>query len=260
MNGGSLTVVGSGILVVAQVTREARLAIEQADKVLYAADPVTARWLHRLHPDAESLDWLADTGQARIVTYRKSVERILAEVRLGRHVCAVYYGHPGVLVYATHEAIRQARREGYPARMLAGISAEDCLFADLGLDPGRCGRQGFEATDFLVRNRIFDPTVPLVLWQVGSIGELGYEPAANLAGLAVLVETLAPVYGADHRVCLYLAAQFPVCRPEITRVPLGRIAEAPINPYSTLYVPPRGRAAPDLDLARRLGIGPECLL
>ena len=49
-------------------------------------------------------------------------------------------------------------REGFNAQMLAGISAEDCLFADLGLDPGKNGCQSFEATDFLIRRRQFEPT------------------------------------------------------------------------------------------------------
>lgn len=238
MGRGSLTVVGSGIQVVAQMTLEARLAIELADKVLYGVDAVTARWISRLNPSAESLDLLHQPGLPRCATYRKTVERILSEVRGGRQVCAVYYGHPGVFVFASHESIRLARQEGFPARMLPGISAEDCLFADLGLDPGVCGHQGFEATDFLIRNRVFDPGSPLVLWQVGSIGELGYGSKPNLNGVNVLVETLGPVYGLGHPVYLYLAAQFPVCRPEIERVPLGRMAEGRINPFSTLYVPP----------------------
>ena len=45
MNGGSLDVVGTGIRAVSQVTAEARRRIEAADLVLYATDPVTARWI-----------------------------------------------------------------------------------------------------------------------------------------------------------------------------------------------------------------------
>src|SRR3546814_12671609 len=35
-----------------------------------------------------------------------------------------------------HKAIAQARAEGLEAHMEAGVSAEDCLYADLGIDPG----------------------------------------------------------------------------------------------------------------------------
>jgi hypothetical protein len=34
--------------------------------------------------------------------------------------------------------------------MLPAISAEDCLFADLGVDPADHGCPSYEATDFLV--------------------------------------------------------------------------------------------------------------
>ena len=61
---------------------------------------------------------------------------MLAPIRRGIRLCAVVYGHPGVFVYASHEAVRRCRLEGLPARMLPGISAEDCLLADLGVDPG----------------------------------------------------------------------------------------------------------------------------
>jgi len=37
--------------------------------------------------------------------------------------------------------------------MLPGISTEDCLYADLGVDPGLIGSQNFEATDFIVSGR-----------------------------------------------------------------------------------------------------------
>src|SRR5205814_2025529 len=118
----------------------------------------------------------------------------------------------------SHEAIARARAEGYPARMLPGISAEDCLFADLGLDPAEAGCQSFEATDFLLHERPADASVPLVLWQISVIGEFGTSGAPNRAGLAVLAERLAGSHGPDHEVVLYEASPFPVGGPIIDRV------------------------------------------
>jgi hypothetical protein len=73
-------------------------------------------------------------------------------------------------------------------------------------------------------------------------------------GLDVLVETLAKAYGPDHEVVVYEAAQYPVCVPVIEVVPLRRIHEAHVTPIATLYVPPQGKAAPDLAMLKRLGI------
>jgi len=252
---GSLTIVGTGIQSIGHLTLAAKAWIEQADKVLFAvADPVTAKWLRTLNATAEPLPCNTN-HQRRRDMYREMVECILTEVRQGLKVCAVFYGHPGVFVDPAHEAIRQARREGFRAQMLPGISAEDCLFADLGLNPGQNGCQSFEATDFLIRHRKFDPTSALILWQLAVVGNLGfYQERVNLHGLTVLVEVLETHYGSDHEVTVYEAAVYPVCKPVIQRLPLNRLPEAEITEFSTLYVPPKAPAPVDTDMMARLGM------
>ena len=119
-----------------------------------------------------------------------------AYAKKGERVVAAFYGHPGVFVAPSHLAIAGARKEGFEARMLPGISAEDCLFADVGFDPGERGCQSFEATDFLLRKRVFDVTSPLVLWQVGVIGVRDYQKSDlwGPRGLEVLVRRLLEFY------------------------------------------------------------------
>ena len=95
---------------------------------------------------------------------------MLQELRQGLNVVGVFYGHPGVFVTPGHRAIAIARENGYRAQMLAGISAQDCLFADLGIDPSRPGCLTYEATDMLLRDRPLAPSSHLVLFQVGLIG------------------------------------------------------------------------------------------
>jgi hypothetical protein len=82
------------------------------------------------------------------------------------------YGEKRILSYVrkgflfvvdpAHESIRRARMEGISACMLPGISAEDCLFAELGIEPSENGCQSFEATDFLVYKRKFDNRSSLI--------------------------------------------------------------------------------------------------
>src|SRR6185503_14601145 len=124
-------------------------------------------------------------------TYEEMIQRILECVRDGNLTCLACYGHPGVFVYPSHESIRRARAEGYPARMLPGISAEDCLFADLGVDPGTIGCQSYEATDFLMNSRIVDPSSNLVLWQIGVLGDATFRAGGyDRSALPLLVERL----------------------------------------------------------------------
>jgi uncharacterized protein YabN with tetrapyrrole methylase and pyrophosphatase domain len=171
-------------------------------------------------------------------------------------VCAVFYGHPGVFVYPSHRAIERARQEGFAASMCPGISAEDCLFADLGVDPGAQGCQSYEATHFLVRQRRFDPCTPLILWQIGVIADLSVrEPGTrNEQGLRALVDTLVEHYCAEHEVVVYRAAQWPIGDPSIERIPLARLAAAEITPLSTLYVPPLPDLPVDQEMIDRLGL------
>ena len=95
---------------------------------------------------------------------------MLREVRAGFRVLGVFYGHPGVFVSPSHRALVLAREEGYEARMLPGISAEDYMFAELEVDPATHGCVTYEASELLLRNRTLDPTSHNVIWQVGSVG------------------------------------------------------------------------------------------
>jgi hypothetical protein len=91
-------------------------------------------------------------------------------VRKGENVVSIFYGHPGVFVSPSHRTIALASEEGHSAKMLPGISAEDCLYADLAVDPSSAGCVTYEATDLLLSNRSLIPSSHLVLYQVGVIG------------------------------------------------------------------------------------------
>jgi uncharacterized protein YabN with tetrapyrrole methylase and pyrophosphatase domain len=251
---GSLLVVGTGIQLGGQITVEALDAIRRADCVPYfVADAHAARWIESLNPTAENLARLYAPGKPRLETYREAVEHIVGQVRAGHRVCAAFYGHPGVFAYPSHESVRQARAEGFEARMLPGVSAEDCLFADLGLDPAQRGCQSYEVTDFLLRPRIFDPRLLLLFWQVGVIGETSIGDGAPRASrVQVLIDALLGHYPPDHEVIVYEAAVYAVCKPRILRVPLDGLASATIGPMATLVVPPHGELREDPSMAERL--------
>jgi uncharacterized protein YabN with tetrapyrrole methylase and pyrophosphatase domain len=257
---GSLAVVGIGIRAPAQATLEASARIRYADKVYtLVANPLAEYWIQSLNVNAETLNDLYAVGKERRQTYREMVERIVGAVRENLRVCAVSYGRPGVFAYPFHAAVTQLRAEGFAAEMLAGVSAEDCLFAELGVDPAVAGCRSYEATDFLVYRRGTDPASALILWQIGVIAVAGYshdEHAWNPEGLRVLTETLLETYRPAHEVIDYEAARLPVGESTIARIPLERLTEAPITPMSTLYVPPMCKPKVDAAMLRRLGMGP----
>lgn len=255
MKKGSLVIVGTGIKFASHLTAEAEGHIKQAEKLFYVIPgPLSDDWMKKLNATAESLTTFYADDRRRLDTYAQMVATIMAAVRQGTQVCAVFYGHPGVFVLPAHEAIRQARAEGYAAQMLPGVSAEDCLFADLGIDPAVHGCQSYEATDFLVRRRRFDPLSHLVLWQVGVIGEAKRQKAVNSRGLKMLTAVLLLQYEIRHRVVIYEAAQYPIYDPVIQSVPLASLPDAPMTPRSTLYVPPKAAAPIDPAVMAELGL------
>lgn len=251
---GSLMVVGSGIKSIGHVTLEAQGWIARADKVLYAvADPATEIWIKRAHPDAEDLVVHYRDDTKRIDTYHAMTAAILRHVRAGLDVCAVFYGHPGVFVRPSHDAVRIARAEGYRAGMLPAVSALDCLFADLGIDPADAGCQMFEATDYLLHRRRLSTDCHIILWQIGAVGDPGHSSAGyDARNLPLLVGALQEVYGQDYDVVHYQAAKYPLCPALIQRMPLSRLVPRMVSAASTLYVPPKDAPHRDPAMARQL--------
>lgn len=257
MRKGSLIVVGTGFRVAGQVTPEALASMLDADRLFFlVSEPVTRLWLDGLSPAAESLHDVFWEGRPRQAAYDEIVERVLAPVREGKDICAAFYGHPGVFVYSSHEAVRRACAEGYAARMLPGISAEDCLFADLEVDPASSGCQSFEATDFLIRGRVIDPHTALILWQVGALGVTTFHEKElwNAGALAVLAEVLGRSYPPDHSVVMYEASQLPLAEPSIQRTTIAGIHTCRVTTHSTLWVPPVGKAPLDAAVLKQLGL------
>jgi uncharacterized protein YabN with tetrapyrrole methylase and pyrophosphatase domain len=252
---GSLTVVGTGIQVGTQTTLEATAAIEDAEEVLYlVTDPVAEGWIAKLNPRARSLDELYGADGRRADSYHRIVDAIAAAVRAGADVCVVFYGHPGVFVRPAHDAIRLLRGEGFQATMLPGVSAEDCLFADLGVDPGQGGCHSYEATDFLVHRRVADPAASLILWQLSVLGSLDVATEPQRSALPLLLEHLRRFYAADHEVVLYEASPYMVANAKAERIALSELPEAAVAPMTTLYVPPAATPVRDEELADRLGL------
>lgn len=253
---GRLVVVGTGLRMGAHLTAEASYWLKRAEKVLYlVADPVSEALLRELAPGAQSLMPLYEVGKPRLETYEAIITQTLALLEQGHLVCLATYGHPGVFAYPTHESIRRARGKGLEASMLPGISTEDCLFAELGIDPAAYGCQSFEATDFLISRRRFDPAVPLILWQVHMLGVRTFSPkGCPPERVRILAETLAQHYGQEHEVVCYRTPQLPSEEPTLLRVPLSELGRRPGTMAWTLYVPPREPAPIDHEMERRLGM------
>jgi uncharacterized protein YabN with tetrapyrrole methylase and pyrophosphatase domain len=234
-----LTVVGTGIEIGAHLTPQARAAWESAEEALFlVADPVAAALLAELNPSSRSLHEHYRPGAARLNAYEAMIDEIVSPLRAGRVVCAAFYGHPGIFVFPGHEAVRRARQEGFDARILPVISALDCLWCDLGVDPALAGCQIYNATDFLHQERTPDTKATLVLLQISVIGQPTHLKEPDWSGLEALIAYLGRFYPEDHEVIGYEASPLPVVQPVVERVSLAALASAPLTEAMTLVVPP----------------------
>ena len=257
---GSVTIVGSGIKCVGQFTLEAIGHIKNADKVFYCvADPVTEAFIKDLNSSAMDLYVFYDDTKKRYDTYVQMAEAILHEARRGLDVVGVFYGHPGVFVLPSHRAIQIAKQEGIPAKMLPAPSAEDCLFADLEIDPSYPGLQYLEATDLLLRNRVLQTDLHVLLWQVGCIGDPGFRRKGYLnSNFHLLVDRLEKDYGADFEITHYIGAQFPTSKAQINKWKIAELRDEKmmrmITGLSTFYIPPQKQAVVDMAMAKTMGM------
>lgn len=105
---------------------------------------------------------------------------MMRDVRAGKLVVGLLYGHPGVFATPGHRAIAIARQEGYPAKMLPGISAEDNLLADLGVEPALPGTAQFEASALVYGKLEIDTGLHSLIWQPGTVGKATMEMNVSL--------------------------------------------------------------------------------
>src|SRR4051812_19632325 len=251
---GSIAVVGLGMTLGSHLTPLARSHIEQAD-VIFAglSDSIVEQWLGRMHTDVRSLQPYYKEGKSRKKTYQQWVDLMMDEVRAGKRVCAVFYGHPGIFAWSPHKVVEVALAEGFKAHMEPGISAEDCLYADLGIDPGRVGCAHYEASQLLFYQRRIDPTAYLVLWQVGLVGDRSltrFETGSPYR--QVLVDVLAEDYPLDHEVIIYRAATLPIQQPRIRKVALRDLPHIDVPTEETVVIPPAVALKPNLPIQERL--------
>jgi uncharacterized protein YabN with tetrapyrrole methylase and pyrophosphatase domain len=251
---GSLVCVGIGMTLGSHITPLARSYIEKSDVVFAGlSDGIVELWLTKMHPDVRSLQTFYQEGKSRMDTYRQMVDAMLTEVRAGKNVCGAFYGHPGVFAWPPHKAIEIARAEGYPAHMEPGVSAEDCLYADLGIDPGKYGCQHYEASQLMFYRRRIDTSAYLVLWQVGVAGDRSFAKfSTGAAYRQVLLDVLARDYDLDHEAIIYRVATLPTQQPRIERIRLRELPHADLDMHVTMVVPPATPLQPDEQVRARL--------
>lgn len=204
-------IVGLGLDPAGQLTIEAAAWLKQVDHLLYLPSPA-GQWLADHEPRAVS------------TTLTTALSQILPLLAQEQTICLAVGGHPAMQP-GLRAVVQQIRQAGYEVWLTAAISVEDCLFADLGFDPGRGGCQSFSASHFLTHQPRFDSRATLLLWDL---------VALSRPELLPLTELLQRHYPADYPIILYEAG----LRPEYRQCPLSQLPESNPSPETVVCVRP----------------------
>jgi len=235
-----IVLVGTGIKSISHITKETEQCIKKADKVLYLVnEPILKEWIELIANDSISLENVYFSENDRRVVYRKISNFIINSLDSYNHVCVVFYGHPTVFVESGLSALNEVEKKGIESLILPAISAEDCLFADMKIDPSDGGCFSIDATEFLVKEKKIDTTSHLILWQIGMICRSGLPTnRVNKEGMVKLQHKLYSIYSDDVDVFIYEAALYPGLRPSIIKSSIEKMHLEKITTISTLYIPP----------------------
>ena len=237
---GELLIVGTGIMFPGQMTLEAADFIKDADCVFYnvGTHPLATKWIKENSKKSFDLYQCYAEGKPRDESYREMVDMMVSSAANGMNAVGVFYGHPGVFVGPGFQAIQECRDKGIPARMIPGVSAVDCMFADLEVDPAQYGCVMLEASDYVLTNRRVDTTIPLILWQVGvvCVREFSFERSNNNVDL--LKDRLLEDYDPDHPIVCYVASTLAGSSPQVQVGTIGKLELLDISASTTCLIKP----------------------
>jgi precorrin-6B methylase 1 len=251
-------IIGLGIMNVDQLSREAIRAIGESNEVLYVDNGVgTQTFLEGLCPRVTSLfESSYEESGCRLGSYDQMAARVIASALEHPPVTFAMSGHPTVGAEAPFLIQALAKSLGLNVSVQPGISAMDCLFAELMIDPCQSGVQMFEATDLLLRKHSLIPEVPALIWQIGAVEtRLHTTRRSKPRRFERFLRHVLQFYPSSHEAVAYFASQHPLMRSQILRFPLGNIGDhaAELHPGFTLYIPPRGQPrVMDADLMARV--------
>jgi len=221
-------IVGLGVLNVDQITRQAERAIRLCREVLYVDTGIaTSAYPERLCPRVTSLYETSyqESGQ-RLSAYYHMAAQVVDAALDHPPVAFAMHGHPIVGTYAPFLIQDMAGLLSLEVEVQPGISAMDCLCADLMIDPTVSGMQMYEATDLLLRRRPLQPDVPAMIWQVGCVeSRLHTMRVSKPVRFDRLRDHLLRYYPPMHEVTAAFSSPHPLMSSTMHRFALGALCE-----------------------------------
>lgn len=251
-------IIGLGIQSVRHITREAEAAISRSKEVLYiSADFGIREFLEERCPKVTDLHTVSyHEANERMDAYDTMSAKVIEAALDHPPVTFALYGHPMVFVAPSRLVIESSRILDLRVRVLPAISAMDCLFVDLELDPSLQGLQSYEATDLLLRRRPLQPDVPCLIWQIGAVESILYTERMNKPGrFSRIKQYLLQYYPPDHRMTIVHSSTHPLVKSQIVTCSIAEMDKHAVDLHqgATVYIPPvRIREIQDEELLKKI--------
>lgn len=234
-------IVGLGINGFDQVTPEVRNVLSRSKEVFFIPNSFgTEDYLRSFCPNITGLmDSYQENGD-RLDAYHDMATRVVNAALENAPVALAEYGHPTIFAYPPYLIQQAALALGLRVKVLPGISAMDCIFADLMIDPSKDGLQMYEATDLILRERTLFPDVASLIWQIGSLETALYSSKTNAPQRFYrFLNHLLRFYPPGHVVTAIYTTNHPLIPSTIYKFPLWSLPDhaEKLHPGFTLYIP-----------------------
>ena len=228
-----------------QLTIEAQQSLDRSE-VAYVVDAQKIVKDHiRDEYDVHVVDLTTEYTEKedRRTTYELMARKVLDDAGTRDNpVALALYGHPMVFVSPSRMVAERARERGLDVEIKPGISAIDCVYADIEFDPARNGVHMFEATDLLLREWELNPDVPVMLWQIGAVETIRHTTGdSDPQRFERFKRYLRQFYPDDHTIQLLQTATYPIAESQRVEIPLAEletIASTIDAGAHILYIPP----------------------
>jgi uncharacterized protein YabN with tetrapyrrole methylase and pyrophosphatase domain len=234
-------IVGLGIVSVHQITHEAEAAMRRSREILYVANDFGfAEYLPQLCAHVTDLSTAYQEGEDRINAYNMMTAKVIEAALDHPPVTFALYGHPLVFALPPFQILKVASLLGLRTKVLPGISAMDCLFVDLKLDPAE-GLQMYEATDLLLRQIPLQPDIACLIWQIGAVETRLYSRSTSKPERFSRTKNyLLKYYPPEHKVTAVYSSSFPLVPSQLTTLALKdmEMYAEDLSSGVTLYIPP----------------------
>ncbi|CAB5680482.1 Tetrapyrrole (Corrin/Porphyrin) Methylases [Serratia marcescens] len=168
---GTISVIGSGMLGVNQITTEGFSVIESVNRVFWIGDIAGLNEYlshHEIHH--EDLSYLYEDGGVDVDNYTRIIQYISEVLTECEHVCLIVPGHPRVGVTIV-QLLQKLSQDGvFTLRCYPGISSFDAMINDIGIDPLEEGVSILDANRLIIYDYAMDPCINYFIYHVCSIG------------------------------------------------------------------------------------------